>query len=142
MTTPAADTETMEINLEIEIAGTPEAVWAALTDGIDAWWPAEFYTGGLEETRTFTLEARPGGRMYENWGGGAGTLWATIASVEPGVRLQATGTLFPNWGGPSLWFGSWELESQGEGTGGCNADKCGQMRTFADVCGRFVWNFP
>ena len=116
MTAPAADNETMKVSLEIEIEATPAAVWEALTEGIGAWWPNEFYTGGQEGARTFTLEAEPGGRMYETWDGGGGTLWCTIASVEPGVRLQAMGGLFPNWGGPSIWFSTWELEAQDDGT--------------------------
>ena len=47
--------------------------------------------------------------MYEAWDGGGGILWATVVAVDPGKLLQVTGTTFPNWGGPSIWLGSWEL---------------------------------
>jgi len=102
--------------METDIAASPDAVWTALTDNIGAWWPAEFYAGGEDGKRHFLLEAKPGGRMYEEWNDGGGILWATVYAVEPGRRLQVSGLSFPNWGGPSQWFGTWELSEQDGGT--------------------------
>ncbi len=105
-----------DLVMEVRIEASTEAVWQALTEGIGAWWPAEFYTGGEPTSRDFVLEAWPGGRMYEQWGGDAGLLWATVYTVDPGKLLQVSGLGFPEWGGPSLWLGTWRLEADGEAT--------------------------
>lgn len=102
--------------VETEIRASPAAVWKALTDNINQWWPNDFYTGGEEGARRFFLEAHPGGRMYEEWDNGGGLLWATVAYIAPNVRLQVQGAVFPNWGGPSEWYGSWDLSATNNGT--------------------------
>ena len=102
-----------ELHMEIEIAANPLKVWAALTTEIGQWWPAEFYAGGETGSRTFNLETMPGGRMMETWGNGGGVLWGTVVAIEPNVQLQVLGATFPGWGGPSQWFGTWELGPTG-----------------------------
>jgi uncharacterized protein YndB with AHSA1/START domain len=116
MTSENNSAEILDSHMEIRIAGSVASVWKALTDDIGAWWPDEFYAGGEPARRSYKLEARPGGRMYEEWEGGGGVLWATVVAVEPSSRLQVMGTTFPNWGGPSIWFGTWELKADGAGT--------------------------
>ncbi len=106
----------LDTQMEIPIGGGVAAVWQALTDDIGAWWPEEFYAGGEPAKRRYHLEAKPGGRMYEEWEGGGGVLWGTVVAVDPARRLQVMGSTFPNWGGPSFWFGTWELEADGVGT--------------------------
>lgn len=108
--------EMAEIVMEVEIDGTPERVWQALTKNIDTWWPAEFYSGGKAGKRSFYLETRPGGGMGEVWDEGGGVLWASVIGVHPNISLQVTGTAFPAWGGPSQWLGSWELSGNGKRT--------------------------
>lgn len=105
-----------QIQMELTIAADPEAVWQALVDDIGQWWPADFYAGGQQGKRTFKFEAEPGGRMVELWDDGGGLLWGTVITVEPNKRLQALGTLFPNWGGPALNYATWELEKKGSET--------------------------
>lgn len=102
--------------MEVRIGARPGAVWQALTDDIARWWPGPFYCGGGEGRPTFRLEAHPGGRMWEDWGGGDGLLWATVVQVQAGKRLELTGTTGPDWGGPSTWFGAFELQPDGQGT--------------------------
>ena len=99
--------------VETTIAADPARVWRALTDEMGAWWPAEFYAGGEPGARTMKLDARPGGLMIEHWGGDAGVVWATVNAVERGRHLEMSGLVFPKWGGPSMWLGSWELEGDG-----------------------------
>ena len=113
MSTSTTAAAILETHMEIRIIGTIAAVWKALTDDIGAWWPQEFYAGGEPGKRHYYLETKPGGRMYEDWEGGGGLLWATVVTVEPARRLQVAGTTFPNWGGPSIVFCSWELEADG-----------------------------
>ena len=106
----------VETHMEVRIAASTLQVWSALTEDIGAWWPDSFYAGGESGKRQYHLEAEPGGRMYEGWDGGGGVLWGTVVTVEPGRQLQITGTTFPNWGGPAVWFGTWTLEADGDGT--------------------------
>ncbi len=104
-----------DLQMEIEIAAPAEQVWTALTKNIGEWWPAEFFTGGEAGTREFSLEAIPGGRMMETWGDG-GFLWGTVISVVPNSLLHVVGSTFPAWGGPTDWYGTWELSSRGKNT--------------------------
>ena len=105
---------TVETSTEIDASG--EDVWRALTDNIGKWWPAMFYTGGEVGKRSFHLEATPGGRMFEQWQSGGGTLWAHVVSLSPGSSIQLVGHIFPNWGGPVQWFGTCALTEQNGGT--------------------------
>ena len=54
--------------------------------------------------------------MVETWEGGGGVLWGTVICVDPQVLLQVLGSLFPNWGGPSASYGTWELTPHSNGT--------------------------
>ena len=112
-------TETAAISsltVETTIAAPPERVWMALTTQIGSWWPAEFYTGGSAASRTFRLEARPGGRMFEDWGTDQGLLWGTVVTARAPQQLQITGHGFAEWGGPNVMFATWNLEPDGDGT--------------------------
>lgn len=106
----------VSFSLETKINAPPEKVWAALTDRIGEWWPADFYAGGEDGKRNYVLEAHPGGRMYEDWGDGSGNLWATVIGVQPNELLQVVGHVLPNWGGPTQWYGTWKLKGDASGT--------------------------
>ncbi len=110
---PIEPTAMGSIAIEVTIDATPESVWTALTKDIGQWWPSDFYAGGTEGSRSFLLEAFPGGRMYESWSDTEGLLWGTVQTVAIGRKLEISGLAFPQWGGPSLWLGSWDLEGKG-----------------------------
>ncbi|MEM8995522.1 MAG: SRPBCC domain-containing protein [Acidobacteriota bacterium] len=98
------------VTVETVINGPREAVWRSLTEHIQAWWPENFYVGGESGKRRFVLEDQIGGRMYEEWGDGGGLLWGTVCTLRPGELLQIVGHTFPDWGGPSQWYGTLTLE--------------------------------
>ncbi len=102
--------------LEVKIKDSVAAVWKAITTDLGAWWPDGAYAGGVEGERSFSLDARPGGQMIESWGDGGGILWGQVASVSPLKQLQVCGHTFPNWGGPIVWYGTWNLEADQSGT--------------------------
>ncbi len=106
---------TAGVTLEIHIAASTATVWRSLTESIGEWWPGEFFIGGEEGKRSYHLEAKPGGRMYEEWESGGGLLWAQVSTVIPETMLQITGHCFPQWGGPSISYGTWQLAAEGEG---------------------------
>ena len=102
--------------LEISIDAKPAAVWQALTQGVGDWWPGDGYAGGEDGKRAMKLEPEPGGRMYESWEGGGGLLWGHVITIDPEKTLQIAGHTFARWGGPTLWYGSWDLSEQEDGT--------------------------
>ncbi len=104
------------IDLEIQIDAPVETVWTALAEEIQHWWPEEFYAGGIAGQRKVQMEIEPGGRMYESWDEGGGLLWGHIVNVIPNQTLQLLGELFPAWGGPANWFGTWQLSAHEGGT--------------------------
>ncbi len=104
------------LEMEVEIEAGPAQVWKALTENIGEWWPAEFYSGDEPGSRTFTLESTPGGRMMEMRNDGGGVLWGNVVAIEPNVRLLVLGSTFPAWGGPTQWFGTWDLAPSGQNT--------------------------
>ena len=108
--------EIAQLTMETQIDAPPERVWQALTENIGGWWPVEFFAGGEDGKRKYICEAHPGGRMFEQWDDGGGLLWGTVICAEPNVRLQVLGVTFPNWGGPSLGYVSWELSPNDSGT--------------------------
>ncbi len=114
METHAAQIAT--VSMKISIGAPPKKVWRALTAEIGQWWPADFYAGGTHGQRNFTIEQQPGGRMFESWDSGGGLLWGTVVGIDPEKSLQVLGHLFPGWGGPSEWYGSWTLSQSGTRT--------------------------
>ena len=102
------------IELEVAIAASPARVWKALVEEAGRWWPKDFYSG--PDPKGFFIEARPGGRMYEDWGDGAGRLWATVIGVEPGKMLELAGVLTPEFGGPATTLFRFALKASGKGT--------------------------
>jgi len=108
-TTAAESTfQSFDIQHEVLIEASPARVWDALTTETVEWWPAKFYTG--EKPKAFVLEAKVGGRLYEDWGGGAGALFATVTGVYPGKMLQWAGDMPADFGGPARSITTFTLE--------------------------------
>jgi hypothetical protein len=103
----------VEVELRVEIAAARARVWAGLTAEAGRWRPKEFFVG---EARDFVCEARVGGRVYEDWGGGQGLLWETVVTCQQEALLQTAGDLFPEFGGPGRVFNTFRLEAKGPGT--------------------------
>jgi hypothetical protein len=43
-------------------------------------------------------------------------VWAQVVHVDRPRTLEITGYSFPQWGGPSMMLGSWQLEADGDVT--------------------------
>ena len=92
-------------------------LWKAITTRIDRWWPRDFLAH--PKARRFVLEARLGGRMFEDAGKGAGLLWGTVWSIEPGRSLVVVGHSIPRFGGPSTGMMEFTIEPAPKGKDGC-----------------------
>ncbi len=107
---------TVDVQHELQIKAPPARVWKALTEEIQAWWPAKFYVGSAP--LRFTLEPKVGGRVYEDWGGGGdeGALWSTVTAVRVNELLQWSADLPPDYGGPARSITSFRLKGAGDAT--------------------------
>jgi uncharacterized protein YndB with AHSA1/START domain len=115
MRTQTVDSRTVLLQVEVPILAPLERVWHALVEDTGVWWPREFYTDA--QARSVVLEARPGGRMFEDWGEGGGRVWYTVMGLQPGRMLELAGHLQPAMGGPATSLVQVTLEERkGGGT--------------------------
>ncbi|MFN4100919.1 MAG: SRPBCC family protein [Pararhodobacter sp.] len=82
----------LDIRQQHDFATSDAALFHALTQGIDEWWPPDTrLTGPLGR---LSLVAEPGAVLIERGPGGAAVIWGTVDAVEPERRLYLNG-----------WFG-------------------------------------
>jgi uncharacterized protein YndB with AHSA1/START domain len=98
-----------QIEQEVVVAAPRERVFAALTDEVGTWWAHRFRDGS--EVR---LEARLGGRFYEDWGDGEGVTYAVVTRLARPEALVVQGPM----GMPGAVFGviGYTLTDEGDGT--------------------------
>jgi DNA-binding transcriptional ArsR family regulator/uncharacterized protein YndB with AHSA1/START domain len=94
---------TVTVAIDLDIEAPAARVWEALIREVRLWWPRDFHIGG--ESSRMTLEPFAGGRLFEEWGDGAGLLWAQVIAIDPSRSIQLAGHLSPEYGGPatSIW---------------------------------------
>jgi uncharacterized protein YndB with AHSA1/START domain len=68
----------VRIEAETHINAPPEKVFAAITTGMDAWWPHR-----TDEKAKIVFETQPGGMIYEDHGNGSYILYGTLAGYKP-----------------------------------------------------------
>jgi uncharacterized protein YndB with AHSA1/START domain len=66
------------IEAEIQIEASPEAVFEALTSGLDAWWPHR-----TDEKAKIVFDHKPGGMIYEDHGDGKHIAYGVVAGYNP-----------------------------------------------------------
>lgn len=100
------------VELEVPIAAPPGDVWRALLRDTTLWWPCQFYTG---PAKGFHIEPHLGGKVYEDWGDGAGVVWYQVFAINPGVSLDLQGCLAVPYG-PAISLLHLELAPVAAGT--------------------------
>jgi DNA-binding transcriptional ArsR family regulator len=95
----------VQIVNEIRIKASPETIWDAMTTEQREWYPHNY---GQDRLKEIVFERRVGGRVYEDWGDGAGTLYSTVNYYDPcrayctrghlkgGITLEQWATLTPD----------------------------------------------
>jgi DNA-binding transcriptional ArsR family regulator/uncharacterized protein YndB with AHSA1/START domain len=100
---------TVDIAQDIEIAGTPAAVFAALTKDIGGWWGHPFVT---TRATSLALDPRLGGLFTERWDNG-GQVIASVTGWAEDEYLQLTGSFHM---GVGVGVAAFELAESGAGT--------------------------
>jgi len=103
--------ETAEVLAEVRIDAPTERVWKALVEETPEWWRPEFCTDPSAEA--FRIEARVGGRAWEDWGDGQGQIWGIVNGVRRGSYLQIVGDSSKEWGGPHRSIMTYRLTEEG-----------------------------
>ena len=102
------------IQLEIVIDASIETTWKALVNDIGLWWRKDFYTSS--KTKEFILEAKPGGKMYEDYGNDEGLVWGEVIVLDAPNVLELKSHLSPSFGGPLFSFLRLSLMGTGNST--------------------------
>ena len=100
---------TIDVALDIEIAGTPTAVFAALTKDIGGWWGPPFATA---RATSLALEPRLGGLFTERWETG-GLVIASVTGWAQDEHLALTGSFHM---GAGVGAATFDLAEAGTGT--------------------------
>ena len=78
----------------ISVAATPEAAFAAFTEGMTAWWPPE-YTWSHKVLQEIGIEPREGGHCFETGPHGFRCDWGRVVTCEPPARIAFTWQISP-----------------------------------------------
>lgn len=101
-----------ELRQTLQVAATPEKLWAALVD-VGGWWaPGHTYSGSA---RNLTLDPKPGGCWCEALPGG-GVEHLRVVYVQPGQMLRLAGALGPLQSTGGAGHLSFALKPQAGGT--------------------------
>jgi len=129
---------TIDVALDIEIAGTPAAVFAALTKDVGGWWGHPFVTA---RATSLALDPRLGGLFTERWEDG-GQVIASVTGWAQDEHLALTGAFHM---GVGVGVAAFDLTESGAGTllrfsfraiGVVDAEVAGAMsRAWAELVG-------
>src|SRR5262249_45172976 len=130
--------QTVDIALDIEIAGPPAAVFAALTKDVGGWWGHPFVTA---RATSLALDPQLGGLFTERWENG-GQVIASVTGWAQDEHLQLTGSFHM---GVGVGVAAFDLAESAAGTllqfsfraiGVVDAEVAGAMsRAWAELVG-------
>ncbi len=83
------------VRCEVEVHAQPERAFAAFTEDLGSWWPAE-YTWAQTTLEDIAIEAREGGRCHETGPHGFSCDWGRVLDCEPPRRLVFTWQISPD----------------------------------------------
>jgi DNA-binding transcriptional ArsR family regulator/uncharacterized protein YndB with AHSA1/START domain len=76
----------LQVENEVALDAAPATVFDAITVHFGEWWPHRLHDGAR-----VVFEPRLGGRCYEEWGDGSGSLYAEVTHFESPSRLCLRG---------------------------------------------------
>jgi uncharacterized protein YndB with AHSA1/START domain len=94
------DAKAAVIRLTYSIDAPPARVWKVITEEAGSWWDSDF--AALPGSAGVILEARLGGRLYEETNDGKALEWARVIAINPPISIDFQGIMTPAFGGPTL----------------------------------------
>lgn len=88
------------VRLTYKIEAPLARVWKVITEEAGSWWDSDF--AALPGSGGVKLEARLGGRLYEETPDGKALEWARVIAVNPPVSIDFQGIMTPSFGGPTI----------------------------------------
>lgn len=76
----------IKIESELRVKAPVEKVFAAFTDEYDDWWPHRY-----QAASRCSVDARPGGFVYEHFPNGGGAITGTIVYIDPPTKIVSSG---------------------------------------------------
>jgi DNA-binding transcriptional ArsR family regulator len=104
----------VRVAVEVPVQAPVARVWKTLTERPEVWWPTDFFSS--PRAMRMRLEPKLGGLLYEDWGEGAGFVWATIIGLNPPASLDMVGHMAAGFGGPATTIVRIELLAAESGT--------------------------
>lgn len=86
--------------LTLKIERSHAVVWRGFTRDIRFWWPKDFFASASPKRMVF--EVKPGGRLYEDSGGGNGLVWYQVIALDAPNSITLSGVIAPPFGGPAV----------------------------------------
>ncbi len=102
----------VNVHLETTCEAEIETVWQTLVDDINQWWGAPYVSS--DERVSLTLDAQPGGLLFEDWSDGNGRAWASVRALRRPHLIEFDGTFMMN--GALHGTATIAIEAAGEGT--------------------------
>lgn len=102
----------VEVEQDVVLQAPPMRVFDALTNEIGKWWGSPYVAS--EDYRSLSLDLRPGGFFWEDWGDGQGIAVATVLGFRRGQILELEGTI--RMTGAVSGTVTFELTPEGGGT--------------------------
>lgn len=96
-----------QVAIEIQINAPVAKVWDTVFNRISDWWPGDFLCH--EGSKQIKMEQFVGGRIYEESPDGKSLLWGTVVNINPNKTLEFIGHSTPQFGGPTINMGRYEL---------------------------------
>lgn len=91
----SSDSQLDPVRCEVEVNAPPERVFAAFTEDLGSWWPAE-YTWAQTTLEDIAIESSQGGRCHETGPHGFSCDWGRVLEFEPPRRLVFTWQISPD----------------------------------------------
>ncbi len=83
MLAKTTDLEIAPVELQFDLACTPERAFKAYTDQIDKWWPLDTHSVDGPKAQTCCFETEVGGHIYEILENGDKSIWGTVLACSP-----------------------------------------------------------